>query len=142
MGFLKRVFGGSQRKDLVIEATEFCCGRFHLPIVGEASYQDELRRLDGGRLGRGEPVEFRVVLIPEPNNQHDSNAICAYAENGGVIGYLCRDNAESIGDAIREFLSLRGRNVACRGVARGGTQDKPSIGVWLDLDTDALDDEI
>ena len=53
---------------------------FH--IVGESNYQPELRRV--AKSGR----TFLAVLMREPQNRADSNAIVVCAEGGRTIGYL------------------------------------------------------
>ena len=65
---------------------------FH--IVGESNYQPELRRV--ARSGR----TFLAVLIPEPSNPKDPNAIRVVAEGGRTIGYLDRDYARQYQEAF------------------------------------------
>jgi HIRAN domain len=101
-------------------------------IVGESHRQSALRDLDGGRLQRGEQVNFIVALIPEPENTYDKNAIRVEIQGGGQIGYLSRDDASEYHDVFRWLAE---RNVV--GVARakliGGVVGKPSIGVMIDI---------
>jgi hypothetical protein len=89
---LRRLFGGKSQEK-TIPAVDMSTGDYRQPIVGEAHYQDELRSIADGRTEKGERVEFRVVLIPETKNKYDANAVAIHAENGGVIGYLSREDA-------------------------------------------------
>ena len=134
---LRRFFGGRERKQ-TIAAVDIGTGDFNQPIVGEASYQDELRRIAAGRTQRGERVEFRVVLISEPNNKYDRNAVAVHAENGGVIGYLSREDAREYQPAITALMKSRGSYPCCNAVMAGGQGTKANIGVWLDIDLDNL----
>ncbi len=135
----RRLFGSKETRK-VLPAVDVGTGDFNQAIVGEASYQDELRRIAGGRTERGERVEFRVVLVPEPNNKYDRNAVAVYADSGGVIGYLSREDAEEYQPTIVAFIRGRNGHPSCRAVMAGGQGQKRSIGVWLDIGLDALED--
>ena len=78
---------------------------FH--IVGESNYQPELRRVS--KSGR----TFLAVLMPEPSNPKDPNAIRVVAEGGRTIGYLDRDYARQYREAFA-LLTRHGRVGACR----------------------------
>ncbi len=133
---LRRIFGKPQEK--TIPAVDVGTGDFRQAIVGEASYQDELRSIAAGRTERGVRVEFRVVLIPEPKNKYDSNAVAIHAENGGVIGYLSREDAAEYQPSIIALMKERGSYPVCHALMFGGRGDKRSIGVWLDIDLASL----
>jgi hypothetical protein len=107
-------------------------GRFTVPIVGESYYQDELLRLSAGRCARGESVDFLALLMPEPDNKYDRNAVAIYCQDGDKIGHLSREMAEEYRDMIREYLG-RDRLIACNAHTFGGHGDKKNIGVWLVL---------
>jgi hypothetical protein len=74
-----------------IEATLYT-GQETLEVVGESHYQDTLWRIVGGI--RRDPVRFPTVavLMPEPDNPYDANAIKALI-GGELVGYLSRENA-------------------------------------------------
>ncbi len=114
-------------------------GDFHLSVVGESHYQDELRRIAAGRTEKRERVEFRVVLIPELDNKYDPQAVAIHADQGGIIGYLSREDAAEYQPAIIAMKESKGHYPACKAVLIGGYEGKPSIGVVLDLDVDALE---
>lgn len=133
---LDRIFGRKSAK--VLPTSELMSGNFHLAIVGEASYQEELRRLVAGRGEPGARVEVRAVLKPEPNNRYDSNAVAVYAESGGIIGYLSREDAEELQPLIINFVQDGKTYPSCMAMLAGGYGEKTNIGVWLDLDVEGL----
>jgi hypothetical protein len=98
---------------------------FH--IVGESQYQGRLRNVSEST-GR----TFRAVLMPEPTNAYDPNAIRVVVEGGDTVGYLSRE------DALRYapvFALLRRHNHVglCRARLTGGEGSKRSFGVLLNL---------
>jgi hypothetical protein len=97
---------------------------FH--IVGEASYQPELRRV--ARSGR----TFTAVLMAEPTNPHDPNAIRVCAEGGKTVGYLSREYCIDYKEVFA-LLAAHGHVGACRAKLIGGVGDKKSYGVMLNL---------
>ena len=139
MGILRRLFPRRSTSDRVLTATEYCSGNFHQEIVGEASYQDELRRIADGRTERGERVEFRAVLVPEPENRYDKNAVAVFAEGGGVVGYLDRELAAQRQADIIAHIRNNKSHPCCMAAMFGGLGEKPSIGVWLDIDWDEFE---
>jgi hypothetical protein len=111
-------------------------GHDDLEVVGESFYQDVLWRLCGGTVG--ERVRFGIVavLVPEPANPYDRNAI-AVQVNGEVVGYLARATAQEYLPGLRRLMSARGGYIALQGVMVGGGyyDDGPGrLGVWLDHD--------
>src|SRR4030095_4078320 len=62
-------------------------GACNFNIVGEASYQGRLRNISAS--GRS----FTVVLMPEPTNAFDPNAIRVVAQGADTIGYLSKEDA-------------------------------------------------
>lgn len=104
-----------------------------LEIVGEAKYQDELWSLCGGTLGERIRHDVTAVLVPEPENPYDPNAISVQI-NGQIVGYLPRQIAAAYETGLRQLMSRSGYHVALRGVIVGGGQrlDGPGrLGVWL-----------
>ena len=81
-------------------------GRHDLEVVGESQYQDALWRAAGGRTAERVRVEVQAVLLPEPDNLYDANAITVLID-GAKVGYLCRDDAH----AYRPGLSHSGRAI-------------------------------
>ena len=107
-----------------------------LEIVGEASYQDALWALCGGSPGDDVRHGIVAVLVPEPENPHDQNAISVRVE-GRIVGYLPRQVAAGYIPGLRRLMSSLDAHVALRGVIvgggyRGGGPGK--LGVWLSHD--------
>lgn len=107
-----------------------------LEIVGEASYQDALWTICRGAEGDRIRHQIVAVLVPEPQNPHDPNAIAVQVD-GHVVGYFARDVAVHYGSGLESLMSQCGGYVALRGVIVGGGYypDGPGrLGVWLDHD--------
>jgi hypothetical protein len=70
----------------------------HLAVVGE-SYDNNNGTSRQVIIGRTEPGTV-VFLVPEPDNEHDRNAVRVFVSEGGSataqIGYLSRDDAVDI----------------------------------------------
>ena len=87
-------------------------GTYTLSIMGECHYQDAIWHCRKGD---------RVILIREPKNPHDENAVAVFREDGEQIGYLPRDNAEWVARVIDG-----GKKVEAKiKWITGGTRDKP-----------------
>jgi hypothetical protein len=112
-------------------------GQDDLEIVGELAYQATLWRLCGGSVG-GERVRCDIVavLVPEPKNPYDANAIAVQIDSQ-VVGYLSRAKAQAYLPGLKHVMSMRGGYVALHGVIVGGGyyDDGPGrLGVWLEHD--------
>ncbi|WP_233237421.1 HIRAN domain-containing protein [Bordetella sp. LUAb4] len=73
-----------------------------------------------------------VTLECEDDNPHDNFAV-AVRLHDHRIGYLMRRDTE----AYRRKLDRKGlgtRATVCDAIIIGGSFDKPSLGVWLDID--------
>ncbi|MGI9016891.1 MAG: HIRAN domain-containing protein [Euzebya sp.] len=60
--------------------------------VGESHYQDALSQICHGEERRGDVALHQSILIPEPDNLHDANAV-RVAVDGLTVGYLAREDA-------------------------------------------------
>lgn len=115
-------------------------------VVGEGSYQGTLERIAGGRTEDGARLpDHRAVLLPEPTNPYDVNAIRVVLVSStdgtsGVVGYLTREHALAY-RSIVDRVAADGRVVACLASLRGGWDrgggDRGSFGVRLHLDSPA-----
>lgn len=105
-------------------------------VVGEASYQDELEDVAGGRTYRGADELKTAVLVPEPSNPYDPNAIRVTID-GVLVGYLSRKNAELVSEYLNG-LAAQGTLVSCSARVVGGWRrkggDDGHFGVVLDVD--------
>jgi predicted Zn-ribbon and HTH transcriptional regulator len=111
-------------------------GQDDLEVVGELAYQSALWRLCGGTVGDRVRHDIVAVLVPEPANPYDPNAIAVQIE-GHVVGYLPRATAQEYVPGLRQLMASRGGYVALRGVILGGGyyDDGPGrLGVWLEHD--------
>lgn len=70
-----------------------------------------------------------IALVREPENRYDGNAVAVYLKGGGQIGYLSREDAPEVaarldsGEAYECWVSR----------VQGGTKEKPSYGIVIDL---------
>ena len=111
-------------------------GRHDLEVVGESHYQDALWRVAGGRTTERVRVETQAVLVREPDNPYDANAISVRIE-GSTVGYLCRDDARAYLPGLLKLEARHGTRISLMGVVVGGgiRQDGPGmLGVWLSHD--------
>ena len=136
MGILKRlqlVRRSSGDTDVLWQLYD---GDEDLEVVGEASYQDALWSHCGAPQGDRVRYDIVAVLVPEPQNPHDGNAISVRIE-GAVVGYLPRDVAARYVAGLHALMTGCGAHVALRGVIVGGgyRNDGPGrLGVWLSHD--------
>ena len=96
-------------------------------IVGESNYQGRLRIVceTSGR-------SFTAVILAEPNNAYDPNAIRVAAESGDTIGYLSREDAVRY-KPVFDLLARHGHIGSCQARLTGGEGKKRSFGVILSL---------
>jgi len=157
VGFLDRALGRTpehdpapepdQARTFTLDACVVHAGGL-LGIVGESYRQDELRVLAertadvsefreelvdyAAEVADREPDRrwFRAVLVREPDNPKDSNAIAVYAQAGGKVGYLAREDARHY-EQVFESLEKRGYGAAaCPAMLMGGGAGE-SYGVVL-----------
>lgn len=139
MGFLDRLKGKAPIRDAADGRIEVGAvmlrGGDTVPVVGESHYQDELDRICGGRCEDGHHREVVAVLMAEPSNPYDHNAVAVYVESV-KIGHLSRDDALAYKTIVAD-LARRNMLGACRAVIAGGWDrgggDIGHYGVKLDL---------
>ena len=100
-------------------------GRFTVAVVGESSYLGTLTEAKSS--ARDDIID--VLLECEPRNRWDKNAVRVATMAGHTIGYLER----AIAARYHGPIAARGNVATCRAVLRGGDEERPNIGVWLDL---------
>lgn len=96
--------------------------------VGESYRQDALRYLRQYASPEG---RIPALLVREPNNQHDANAV-AIVIYGYQVGYLKRDDAADMADMLDE-LAEDGQFLVVPGCFQGGTTEKPSLGIVVEV---------
>jgi hypothetical protein len=153
LGFLRRLLGGGQqppdrpsawspeqrpawmRNGIEVQLFE---GREDLVVVGEASYQDNLWRIVGRRRSPDGRVREEVygVLVAEPDNPYDANAVAVWIQ-GLKVGYLSREDARRYRPGLLALERQHGKPIALAGVIAGGGMraDGPGrLGVFLEHD--------
>lgn len=68
-------------------------------IVGEQSYQANLRKIAGPKQERSKYVEVMARVVSEPFNAYDKNAI-KIEISGLTVGYLSRDDAKLLAGKV------------------------------------------
>ncbi|HVK20736.1 MAG TPA: HIRAN domain-containing protein [Actinokineospora sp.] len=104
-----------------------------LEVVGESDYQVELRAICGASAGDRVRHQVVAVLVPEPENVHDSNAIAVHVD-GRRVGYLPREVAARYLAGLHRLMAECGGLVTLEGIVVGGGfyPDGPGrLGVWL-----------
>src|SRR5216683_890672 len=141
MGLLDRLRGArgslvSAQVEPLAAPVSLLGGQDDLEVVGELAYQAALWRLCGGTVGERVRRDIVAVLVPEPANPYDANAVAVQID-GQVAGYLSRATAQEYLPGLKHAMSLRGGYIALRGVIVGGGyyDDGPGrLGVWLEHD--------
>lgn len=102
-------------------------GWFEQEIVGEASYQNQIR-LIMSRLPSGYNI-VQATLELEDNNPHDNKAV-AVKIGGVTVGYLARDTARAYRKlAAKDNIPAK---ATCPAIIKG-TGDKMNYGIWLGI---------
>jgi hypothetical protein len=101
-------------------------GACNFNVVGESHYQGRLRNISNA--GRS----FTALVMPEPTNAVDPNAIRVVADGADTVAYLSKEDAVYYAPVF-ELLARHQRVGTCRALITGGTADKRSFGVLLNL---------
>ncbi|HET7486130.1 MAG TPA: HIRAN domain-containing protein [Solirubrobacterales bacterium] len=144
MGLLKRLIGdraepGSQdtpgTKDALWLADAERFGDIRVEVVGESHYQPAIRAACNWKPGTDTLFHCTAELVPEPTNPYDRNAI-KVTINGACVGHLSREDAVTLGPAVRAAIKRQGSGV-CRAVIAGHANgDTDNLGVFLHLDAE------
>lgn len=85
--------------------------------------QDVLRQCQPGE---------NILLVREPLNKYDKNAVAIFREKDHQqLGYASRNNAEWIARIINDGGKIKAKIKKII----GGTAEKPSLGILIDVDT-------
>lgn len=104
-------------------------GRRLVNVAGESHYQEALRAIDADARVRH---ATEAVLVREPENPHDPNAVMVQID-GRKVGYLPRAEAAAYGPML-QALAERGRSAAAEAVVAGRNDAGTSnLGVFLRL---------
>jgi len=107
---------------------------FHTAEILSAARPHLTRGEPNGEGGRSyEAFRVKVMLIPEPSNPHDADAVRVARPNGRPLAYLARELAVDYHPEIARLAAP----VNCYATVRGfSTRDTPlHLGIWLDLPT-------
>jgi predicted Zn-ribbon and HTH transcriptional regulator len=138
MGFFSRMLGRTARPDAGDHANlvgaAVLRGHDTLEVVGESHYQDDLWRLAGGFSADRIRCAVAAVLVPEPDNPHDSNAVKVLID-GHLVGYLSREDAVVYLPGLRRLMAFHNGPIALMGQIVGGGPREDGLGmlgVFLD----------
>jgi hypothetical protein len=120
-------------------------GRSVVDVVGEGFCQGTLEQIGGGKTIDGmRNRDHTALLIPEPANPYDQNAVRVVlvpstpGVSAGRIGYLSREDAVTYRPII-DRLAAGGQVMAARASLQGGwdrgPNDRGMIGVVLHMGT-------
>jgi HIRAN domain len=135
MGWLERLRAVVARDPLPeawIEARLSDDGR--VEVVGESHHQDALVAITGRTEFVDVLHECVALLIPEPSNPHDPNAVAVHIE-GHHVGYLSREEAPEYGVLLRALWAA-GKAPTCVAVIAGHGEETATtrnMGVFLHL---------
>ena len=111
-------------------------GRSGMKVAGTSYHQSEIEALAGGRTSELAHVKCAALLLPEPTNPYDPNAVAVFIVTHGRktgIGYLQHDIAPLFNRCLLENGYSAG---ACNAVIVGGWHNKNGddgyFGVRLD----------
>jgi hypothetical protein len=139
LGILDRLRGRSTDKPNrtgAFEAREMMLrGGARVHTVGESYYQDALGTICGGKSAEGHQHTCIAVLIHEPNNPHDRNAVGVYID-GRKVGHLSRAEAVAYQPVLARLAATNSVG-CCHALIVGGWDrgdgDEGHFGVQLDL---------
>jgi hypothetical protein len=109
------------RRPVVLEGDEL------VRVVGTSHYQDALLDLSGRQGDEEIRVQKVALLVPEPDNPHDPDAIAVQID-GRLVGYLSRDENRRWLDVVTGHEVGADAMIA----GRGGTT---GLGVFMRLPT-------
>jgi hypothetical protein len=140
MGLLEWLFGvrESQLTESVPPLERVHLARadgFNFEIVGEASYQQALDAICGGKCEEGHNLPVIAQLCFQEDNPFDPNAVVVFIDRK-VVGYIPRNLAKTMRDQILG-LNPEERPVTCDAQVVGGwmrdSGDEGHYGVKLSL---------
>jgi len=121
------------RAEVIILKDEDCTEL--VAAVGESHYQPALRAACGDQKWEDVAYDCIAALVPEPENEHDPNAVMVQVD-GNLVAYLSRDDAVAYSGLLAQVAST-GRFLACkariagRGPEHEGTTS--NLGIFLQL---------
>lgn len=110
---------------------------FETEVVGESNYQNHLKTLAGDHGKDAAAVDALAVLMPEPTNPYDKDAVCIYIA-GKTVGYLPKDDAKTFLRRLTKQKLSKNAATTCDAQIMGGFTkkdgSKASYGVLLNIE--------
>lgn len=133
MGLLDRFRGSRPSNELRTASAFLLEGDELVYAVGESNYQDALLGVCGARRGNAVAYDCIAVLVPEPSNSYDRNAVMVQVD-GNLVAYLSREDAVAYRPAV-QAAAASGRVIACnaRIAGRGRGGGTLNLGIFLKL---------
>lgn len=103
-------------------------GEFNTEAVGESNYQKSLQQITKSIGGKG-PWTTEALVVPEPENPHDRNAVRVDISEQ-TVGYLSRPDSEAFHALLRRTKAPIGAYRTKAKIFGGGEK---YFGVWLDM---------
>ena len=113
-------------------------GTYKYNVVGESHYNANLRAVlkeEGYRVADGGECYLKAMLLCEPNNQYDPNAVAVVISTRRV-GYIQKEDAKALSPKLKA-LAENGQVLFVDAVI--GWRDPMKIGVRLDLEYGSSD---
>jgi hypothetical protein len=108
-------------------------GGAYCAVAGESFYGEAIAKTVPACWSDGDDDRvFRAILVAEPNNEYDTNAVGVWS-SFGKLGHLPREEAALYRPLFDEIRSRGYDGGCCEAVMTGGTPDKPNIGIVLRL---------
>lgn len=87
-------------------------------VVGESHYKESLRSLFPAKLPAdgSQSIDTTAILLPEPTNKHDPNAVMVLVQ-GKHVGYLAREDAARYAPVLNQLI-------------RANLQPETSCNIW------------
>lgn len=134
MGLFDFLFG-PKRQNFQTGGTLNGTGEYDFDIVGESHYKDALQRIAGKKTEERMAVEKSAVVVHEPSNPHDRNAVMVLID-GYVVGYFSRDSARRHLRKLKMLGISSTTPLSANAMIVGGWKDRHSegsYGVKLDI---------
>ncbi len=128
MNLLRSLFTKAEQQPTYMEGSLYP-GTKPLEVVGESHHQDTLWKIVGGL--SSEPIRHQThaVLVPDPHNSHDPNAIKVLVD-GLHVGYLPRDAAKAYRPGLLELMARSTNHaVVLQAEIVGGGQRPDGLGL-------------
>lgn len=137
MGLLRRLVGKADAPAEPVEGEDWGRerdGTRRLSVVGESNYQEALAQVSGAPADGEHRFECTAVLVLEPDNPHDPNAVMVQVE-GRCVGYLSRHNARRFGPRVAKMVE-DGQPCICSAFIGRRDDGNPNLGISLRIPYD------